>query len=320
MEVRLRLTGKRVGILVVIAASAVTVTVASAAGGGGRPATGAEGSKATVLGVPAAGYGAGTQAPPSFGVDAAPKGYVVVNSGPVTAPNGHQKEWLLACPAPTVVLGGGVQISSSSLWSNVGSSYPWVDRAGMGIGWRVNVNNASGSDTTFNVTAVCAYKPRGYKVRVAAANAPDGTQTPLAVACPPGKVALGGGGWASSVSTAVNLNTSLPTSTGWGIDVNNNNSGANTVIEVIAVCANPPVGYVRIAGPITPNPASSQDVADAACPFPKVPTGGGVYSDSSSLSVNIHSTFPISGGWRSYENNASHGDATLDTWVVCAGK
>ena len=50
-----------------------------------------------------------------------------------------------------------------------------------------------------------------------------------------------------------------------------------------------------------------------------VPVGGGALSNSSSTVVNLNSTYPIPGGWRSYVNNAGAGQTALTPYVVCAG-
>ena len=46
--------------------------------------------------------------------------------------------------------------------------------------------------------------------------------------------------------------------------------------------------------------------------------GGGAYANSSGLSVNINSTFPLSPGWSSYENNGDAGDDSVTPYALCA--
>lgn len=128
----------------------------------------------------------------------APKGYIVVNSGALTAANGTQTFGSAACPAKTVVYGGGVIITSSSLAANVNTSWPDGD-----TDWAADVNNASGAATTFTVYAICAHKPKGYKVIESGGVVnPAGSQNVAVAYCPSGLKVFGGGGYSTSGSTS----------------------------------------------------------------------------------------------------------------------
>jgi hypothetical protein len=85
--------------------------------------------------------------------------YSVVTSALLTAENGEQSFGAATCPAATVVYGGGVLVTSDSLAANVNSSWPENDGE-----WAADVNNASGSATTFQVYAVCAKEPHQYSI------------------------------------------------------------------------------------------------------------------------------------------------------------
>jgi hypothetical protein len=64
------------------------------------------------------------------------------------------------------------------------------------------------------------------------------SQASGSVACPTGKVVLGGGGFVSSAAVTTGINTSEPSSTTtWRVDVNNG-TGAAISATPYAICAN----------------------------------------------------------------------------------
>src|ERR1700682_5488320 len=149
----------------------------------------------------------------------------------------------MTCPAPSVVLGGGVFIGGSG---SVNSTYPSDSHPWNGLG-----------TTGFSVDVVCADQPAGYTQVVSAAIAnPAGAQKPGDEPCPSGTVVLGGGALHTSPSTTVNLNSSYPTSTGWHVAMNNASALAET-FNVYAVCASAPDGYGITVGPSTSEPGST---------------------------------------------------------------
>lgn len=163
-----------------------------------------------------------------------PKNYQVVHASAVTLPPGAQITDIAACPSGTKVTGGGGVISSSNLAVNLNTSVP------TGNGWRIDVNNASASDDTVTSYAVCSARwgaSTGYHVAIGSAvNNPAGTETQATVSCPSGQSVLGGGGYSGSASTAVNMNSTYPITSGWGV-LENNASGKDTTITAYAICA-----------------------------------------------------------------------------------
>jgi hypothetical protein len=135
-------------------------------------------------------------------------------------------------------------------------------------------------------------------------------------------VPLGGGGFSGSADLGVNINSSYPTSTGWHIDMNNN-STLSTTFNAYAVCAKKPKGYVQVAGSPVANPPGAQTSASADCPSQRaVPTGGGVWSTSGSVLVNMTATDPLYPDWSAwavFEGNASAFSANLTPYAVCVG-
>jgi hypothetical protein len=243
--------------------------------------------------------------------DGAPKKYVVVSSGGLSAPQGTRTRGTMDCPAGTVVWGGGVVISSRSLHANINSSFPaGTDR------WIGDVNNRSGAGTTFAVYAVCANRNTGYSVHTVTTIVPSHGQFWALATCPTGSRILGGGGSSSSTSTTVNMNSSYPYQNGW-IVYENNGLSHTTKVTAYAICGRAN-GRQVVAGPAVANPAGTQTEATVQCPAPKVPISGGAES-SGFNGVNLNTTTPSPTGWISFENNATTGFQTVTPHVICAG-
>jgi hypothetical protein len=159
--------------------------------------------------------------------------------------------------------------------------------------------------------------PKGYTVVISPTLvAAPGTQTRARVDCPAGTVPLGGGGFSHSTSPAVNLNSSFPTPTGWGVDLNNGTTAASA-FDVRVVCGRTPKRYVVIASEPGLVPAHDQDSAFAFCPEGTRILGGGGLSDSGLVGVNLNSTFPETGEWRVDEANTSDLDTHVTAFAIC---
>jgi hypothetical protein len=273
----------------------------------------------TVVGVLAAGVGPaaaladGAKAPEAR--QSAPSGYQVVDSGLLTAAPFAQTTGRVTCPGSTVVLGGGALLPSSSTDVNLNSSFPSGRHT-----WIAIVNNRTTSFTTFSVQAVCAVKPLGYTVVTASATSLAGLQAHQLALCPGRKVPIGGGEQTGSTSLVVNVNTSIPNGPVWTVEMNNGSTLAQTFL-VFAICARKPVGYALVSSGPVANPSGEQSGAQVTCPANTVPFGGGAFSTSRSLAVNINTTNPLSlvNGWQVFENNASPDDAQVSAFLVCAG-
>ncbi len=99
------------------------------------------------------------------------------------------------------------------------------------------MNDASVSDTAFTVLAICSPKPKGYtQVFGGLVDNPPGTQTGTTVDCPGASVPLGGGGFSSSGSTAVNMNSTFPSGSDWEA-FESNASAADASMQASVVCA-----------------------------------------------------------------------------------
>lgn len=149
----------------------------------------------------------------------------------------------------------------------------------------------------------------------------DGWQNYGLAECPAGTVVWGGGVFNASTSVLASVNSSWPYNRrGWQAWVSNA-SGADTTFHVFAVCAPQPAGY-RIVRETFHNPSALHSSGSVFCPPAAVPLGGGAFSYSVDVYVNINSTYPINSptktGWNTDVNNASHDDTTFVAYAVCA--
>lgn len=301
----------------VAAALFATAVLAVALGG----AAGATAGKHATIAHRAAHAVPGKHLPPVAALPSAlPPKYTVVISALLTAAAGTQTLGTMTCPGKKVPYGGGAVISGTSTLVNLNSSVP------TSTGWRVYVNNASAASNTFQIYVVCAKKNSSWSiVSGTAVDNPAGAQNTATVSCPTGTKVMGGGVFASSGSTSVNINSTLPlgsgkgkkASYGWRGDVNNASTGDDT-ITAQAVCGRA-AGYSIVTGtPVLVN-AGSQTGAAVACPSPAVPLGGGGFSSSGSPLVDLNSSLPLSNGWEVYEDNNSTGASSITAYAVCAG-
>lgn len=285
-----------------LAASAQAASASPSRAGKGHPARVATGQQAPSSKIPAA--------VPATGFS----GYVEVVSALLTDAAGTQTTGTAVCPAGKSLVGGGAVISSTSLSENINSSIPSAD----GLTWRVYVNNSSATSGTFRVYAICVKKLAVYSVVAGTGiDNPAGAQNSATVTCAKGTFPLGGGGFASSGSTAVNLNTSIPITRGWRTDVNNASTGDNTATAYV-ICGKKRPGYAEVTGTTTTINPSSQGSATVTCPAGTLVLSGGAFSSSGSTAVNLNSTLPISTTtWQSYEDNATTGTNSLTAYAVC---
>ena len=243
----------------------------------------------------------------------APPGYVRVVAV-FTSATDVQTRGSVACPAGTVVFGGGVFVSSSNINININSSFP------AGNGWVADVDNVSGGSVGFTVHAVCATQPKKYTIVASPLfTSPAESQAIGTVACPARTVVLGGGSLSSSGSVAVNINSTLPEGNGWRVD-QNTNTNFGTGFTVFAICGKKPRGYTVSSSAPVANPAGNQTRAAVNCPAGQVPLSGGGRSNSSSPAVDLNTSAPLPSGWEVFEDNTSgFGDAAITALVICAG-
>jgi hypothetical protein len=244
---------------------------------------------------------------------AIPPGYTRVATGNLTAHAGTQTRAVASCPAGTVLFGGSVFVFSPSLLANVNSSFP------SGTSWVADVNNGSGADMTFEVTAICGFQPKNYSIvqTPATANA-SGSHTTALAKCPTGSKPLGGGGLSNSSSTFVNVGSTFPQKGGWRVDENNASANSAT-LSAFAICGKLK-GYVVVdPGFDLPAPANSQSDVTVTCPDTTLTISGGVRVNTTSVGVNVNATWIDGRNWNSLINNFSGLNLTARPFAVCAG-
>ncbi|MGH3138133.1 MAG: hypothetical protein ACRDQE_00210 [Gaiellales bacterium] len=240
-----------------------------------------------------------------------PAGYTLVSKS-FAATAGIESGGHVRCPKGTVPIGGGVFVRSSpDLRVNVSASGP------LGPIWGGAVKNSSTLGSTFTVTAVCAKRPKGYRVVESheVAN-PPGTQSKAVATCPSGTRPLGGGGITSSTSTDANMNGTAPKGQTWVVR-QNNGSTADATIAAIAVCGKMH-GYRVVKGKPFAVTHGLEAGGFASCPAPTVPISGGVFSGSQSVFVNFPGSFKSGHRWHAFVNNSTEGDITSAAVAVCA--
>jgi hypothetical protein len=224
----------------------------------------------------------------------------------------------------TVPLSGGAVILSSGLLANLNSTWPDSD----GIGWDVRVDNAGASAVNFQVYAVCAQKPGGYKQPVGVITVQPGTDTGTAWDSCSGKnvVITGGGADVTSgfeVGT-LDVNESWPQGTnGWQVGMDND-TGSNATADYYDVCGKfkaSETDYQTVSGPVESNPADSQSGAHVSCPSGTSVLGGGIESYQplgGAYGQNVSSSYPVTGGWSGEVDNQSSTSLSIQAFAVCA--
>ncbi len=152
------------------------------------------------------------------------------------------------CPARKVVLGGGTAVvgaGSANFGTEVQESEPGTIGGGARSLWLAAVSNHSRINRTLGIFAVCANKPKGYKVAERTVSLPAGGFVRNTALCPVGKVVLGGGTavvGAGSASFATEVQESSPGTIGGGarslwLAAVSNHSRINRTLGIFAVCA-----------------------------------------------------------------------------------
>jgi hypothetical protein len=159
--------------------------------------------------------------------------------------------------------------------------------------------------------------PRGYVVVTSPELvAPVGVQTRGAVACPAGRVPLGGGVFVTSSSTQASVNDSFPVDTGWIADVNNDTT-APTTFQVSVICAHQPNDYQIVQSTSRVVSSGLQGGAFAACPAGTKTFSGGLVTDSTSVLVSVNESAIQNHGWVEFENNGTGGDVRISAFAIC---
>ncbi len=247
----------------------------------------------------------------------APPGYVIKTHSGISLPNNDGKVGVATCPKGKVVLSGGAYIASTSVRTDINTSFAADLRK-----WEAIANNFSGAATTFNVYAVCAKRPKGYEQRMGSVvSNPAGDQDSATEDCPAGDVVFGGGVLSDDHSFSVGASSSYPATSGSWTAAVSNFSTTDNAFEATAVCGSPFPHYA-IPSKSASDPAGVQKGIVKDCKAPAVVLGGGnKSSNTTNLRIGMKATqpFPASGtGWKSGENNDTAAGTTLTSYAICA--
>ena len=218
------------------------------------------------------------------------------------------------CPTGTVVWGGGVAWHG---FARPGENINTTDPAGS-AGWNSLVDNTTGFSNAFNVDAICARKPTGYKRVTRSKPNASGASTTASVTCPVNTVVLSAGVLSESDSSAVEVISLWPDSKTKVTALMANGSGSDTTMEVEAVCGREPARYKIVRQPDSLT-AGTDTIGSAECPGGTSDLGNGIKVPEASENFVISGlTDDGAGGvYYSVENNgATTADYTI--FAICA--
>jgi hypothetical protein len=125
----------------------------------------------------------------------------------------------------------------------------------------------------------------------------------------------------NNVDLYASLNSSYPQRNLWIVDVNTK-SGSDASFNVYVVCISAATSYSVVSSALTSNPAGTVTSVSATCPTNRVLVGGGAFSSSSDIAVNISSNFPQQNetDWRVAMANGSTANASVAAYAICRRK
>jgi hypothetical protein len=245
----------------------------------------------------------------------APPGYTVVKGPmlPVAASTGDTST-TVGCPLGSVVWGGG-----AGFFTFPGSLLTVNTTAAFGAGmWTAHVGNLTGMTQQFQVDAVCAKKPTGYRIVTKTVDSPGVTQTTATATCPAKTVVLGGGMTSTSTSAATHvLSAWAPKHTTFRA-ILWNGTGDDQTMSVAAICGKQPPGYAvpHESGTVPP---AGLDFAGAVCPVGTSVLSGGFKVSTANPGVRLDTSLPDGAhDWDIDFNNRGTTDVQLTTSAICA--
>jgi hypothetical protein len=244
-----------------------------------------------------------------------PPGYTVVHAGPFNAPpSAFDSGASAACPAGTVVWGGGVAFQGGANANlTVNTSQPSGS-----AGWEARVNNAGTATAQFAVNAICANKPAGYKLVFRTVDNPPNTQSHATATCPAPKALLGGGTLSSADQVTGILTSAWPLGPARFTGYMFNGTASDQTFTVLAICGHKPAGYKIASNSVALEPGFT--LADGiACPAGTSALSGGAQDPDHVPVVQVAGS--ISQGataWAIQVNNDDQSVHQVNGYVICA--
>ena len=255
--------------------------------------------------------------PAAAGAATAPPGYRVVYTPFTASQSTFATMGSAPCPTGTVTWGGGVGPFAWQVPMTLVSSY-W--NGAMPGAWVADVGNAEPFTDSVYTAAICANKPKGYKLVTAAGDAPIFQLTGTNAVCPTGKL-LSGGLASSSDTTKGNIASARPipgNQAFQGFEVNNQ-LDADIPYHVYAICGAKPPGYTRRSASMTVA-AGQQASLTATCPVGTSVIGGGMVVSPLASGALPEASIPDSAGksWAVTLDNTTTQPDTLTAYAICA--
>jgi hypothetical protein len=244
-----------------------------------------------------------------------PPGYHIVSSGSLSAaPGAFDTGGSVACPAGTVVWGGGASFVGGSGGPDltVNTSEPMEN-----AGWEARVNNAGTSTAQFAVDAICAKQPKGYKIVFQDADNPAGSQSQATAICPSPKVVLGGGTLSTSDQAPAVLTSAWPASSRKFTGYMYNGTATDAELIVYAVCGHRPTGYAIASNSASVGAGLLRD--GIACPAGTSALDGGAQTMGHNPLVQVDGSIDQGAfGWIIAMNNNAPSAQTIHGYAICA--
>lgn len=211
----------------------------------------------------------------------------------------------IACPASSVVTGGGFAMNNNMIVY----THSQEDNS-----WKAYAKNNGGASGLLNTYAVCLYSSPGTTSMVwNQVSIPAGNNGNAAVSCPAGSVVTGGG-YASSEALFV-YNSSM-SGNGWQVYANNP-SGSSKLLNSYATCL---AGTTATTSQIFAQKsiaAGASDGVEASCPAGTILTGGGFAGSTNVWVYNTSMKAMDSETWTSYGTNLAGTSQLLNSYAIC---
>jgi hypothetical protein len=211
----------------------------------------------------------------------------------------------IACPASSVVTGGGFALNNNMI------AYTHSQD---GNAWTTYAKNNGASSGLLNSYAVCLFASMGTtsmvwnQVTISA-----GTNGNAFVACPAGSVVTGGG-YASNTNLFV-YNSSM-SSNGWQVYAQNT-SGSSQLLNSYATCLAGTTGSTSQVLAQKSIPSGASDGAEASCPAGTILTGGGFAGSTNIWVYNISMKTMDSETWNVFGKNLTGTSQLLNSYAIC---
>jgi len=225
-----------------------------------------------------------------------------VRSAQVAIPGGQIGLAAAACPAGSLVTGGGFFLDPDlqALDSSVDGNR-WIVEA---------INNASESKV-LTAYANCLLNASGESTTASRQVEVPAYSTSSVQANCPGRSLVSGGGFYMDVNMAV-INSTMKNN-GWQATVYNN-SGESKLFTVIANCLSGLAGEINAYSASTTVNGNSTAACSAYCPNAAILTGGGF--DFPQGLVLLGSS-PLADGWQNWLANPLASDQVVETFAIC---